>query len=230
MTVSLIRLAFDSGWSHGDPGDGRLRFDSPHIAKASCICINARCAQETLLDQLVPTWGIGDVLAIERATMDRNRTVAWIIGPITHGGSYFRIPVKVRSVSGSFAAHDELVLHHHLSETETDTPPQQVASPIAFKTTPPPLPPTAPMTTVSFQPLELMAPMALTNGTPAKAAQNQPPALPVAPLAPMALTNTAAQPPRASDDALRAEVDALHGIIAELLNDKTEVYAVETNQ
>lgn len=246
MTVSLIRLAFDSGWSNGDPGDGRLRFDTPHIAKASCVCINARCAQETLLDQLVPTWGIGDVLVIERATLDKNRIVAWVIGPITHGGSYFRIPVKVRSVSGSFAAHDELVLHHHMSVVDSDEYQPVVGSersenqlttfptfPMAPRGGASELPPAAPMAAIAAPPLAPMAPMAplaLTNPPQPEPMQIGPLAPPAAPLAPTELTNQEPSPPTANEDALRAEVATLHDIIAELLNDNTEVYAVEASQ
>lgn len=238
MTVSLIRLAFDSGWSHGDPGDGRLRFDSPKIGKASTLCVNARCAQETMLDQLVPQWGIGDVLVIERAALDKNRIVAWIIGPIAHGGSYFRIPVKVRSVSGSFAAHDELLLHHHLSVTETDEPEQRVADqssrPITAAIAPPvpqrSLPPAPPMVPVTFQPLAPLAPIALTNAADRQAPQSGPHTPPAAPLAPTALTNSEA-PPMADELAdLRSENACLQDIISHLLADPTEVYAVEANQ
>lgn len=120
IPIANIRLAFDSGWSDGDPGDGRLRFDTPKLRKAKFAYINAKAADESLLDELVPTWDIGGVLVIERSNAPGNRVVAWIIGKIFHGGSYYKVPIAVRSVMGSFAAHDDLTLQHYADEPDGD--------------------------------------------------------------------------------------------------------------
>lgn len=116
----MIRFAFDSGWSDGDPGDGRLRFNTPKIACARFAYVNAKAADEARLDELVPTFGVGDVLVMERADMPGNRAVAWILGPIYHGGSYYKIPIAVRSVAGSFAAHDDLIVSHYANVADDD--------------------------------------------------------------------------------------------------------------
>ena len=225
MTPSQIRLAFDSGWSDGDPGDGRVRFNSPKVSAATSICINARDAQDALLDQLVPSWRVGDVLVIERPGADRNRVVAWIIGPITHGGSYYKVPILPRSVHGAFAAHDELVLHHHTNLVDTDEPERREwhppkAAPVA--------PSSQPISAPAVNTLAPLAPMALTQAHPMQPAAMpvaSPPAPPMAPMAPAGLT-PAASP---EVESLKADNAALHGIIAELLADETELYAVETS-
>lgn len=135
---SAIRLAFDGGWSDGDPGKGRLRFDSPALAKAKHLYVNAQDAQEALLGSLVPTWKHGDVLVLERPGVETNRVVAWIMGPIVHRGAYYKVPVLIRSVSGGFAAQDELALHHYRNAEAADQQPEPAA----------PLQPVAPVAAV----------------------------------------------------------------------------------
>lgn len=228
MTPSLIRLAFDSGWSSGDPGDGRVRFDSPVLSKASFICINAKDAQECLLDELVPTWGVGDVLVIERPSLDRNRVVAWIIGPIHNGGSYYRVPIIVRSVNGNFTAHDELALHHHRNVVDTDEPepralslPQRASNNHELQQ-----PHQAPVPPIAFEPqppIALLAPIALTNQAP----ENGHLAAPIAPIAAHELTNETKPAEAAEIAQLRTDVGVLHDILAGLLADQTELYVVE---
>lgn len=122
MQPVRLALAFDSGWSDGDPGSGRLRFDTPKPARARFVCVNARDSQDAVLDELVPTWGVGDVLVIERPGATSNRWVGWVVGPIVHRGSYYKVPVKPRTVTGAFAAHDELALHHHRDVVDVEEP------------------------------------------------------------------------------------------------------------
>jgi len=158
LTPITIRVAYDSGWSDGDPGNGRLRFDNPRLSKARHLYVNARDAQEALLSELVPTWKTGDVIVIERPGAETNRVVAWVVGDIVHRGAYWRVPIAVRTVYGAFAAHDELVLHHAANTVEDEqvemiathpSLPAQVArqqAPIHEaprnepRTTPPPIP------------------------------------------------------------------------------------------
>lgn len=236
MTPALIRLAFDSGWSAGCPGSGRVRFSSPKLSQSSFICVNARDAQDSLLDELVPTWGIGDVLVIERASADRNRVVAWIIGPIHNGGSYYRVPIIVRTVNGGFAAHDELVLHHHKNVTETDEPEKQIWAPPQRTPKAPelPLPPVNAQPPIAFNPeppLALIAPLALTNSGAVNSPENGPLAPLIAPIAGPELTNAAVTTTQSARDGeiaqLRTDVTVLHDILTGLLTDTTELYVVE---
>ncbi len=219
---TLLRLAFDSGWSHGDPGDGRLRFDNPKTARAGNLCVNARDAQEAMLDELIPTWRVGEVVVIERPGAERNRVVVWIIGPIVHMGSFYRAPILVRSVHGAFAAHDELVLHHHRNVTDVDetNQPRHVT----------PSPPMRDAPALSPPPL---APLALT----APDSELSTISTDLTPLAPMAVADPAALDTGLRDasrdvateelDKLRADNTALHDLLAGLLSDKTELYTVE---
>lgn len=236
MTPALIRLAFDSGNTNGCPGSGRVRFSSPRLSQSTFVCVNARDAQDSFLDELVPTWGIGDVLVIERASADRNRVVAWIIGPIHNGGSYYRVPIIVRTVSGSFTAHDELVLHHHKNVTETDEPEKQVWAPP--QRTPKahelPLPPVNSQPPIAFNPeppLALIAPLALTNTAPGIPQENGLLAALIAPIAGPELTNSVSDTTPSARDAeiaqLRTDVGALHEILTGLLTDETELYVME---
>lgn len=231
---TLLRLAFDSGWSHGDPGDGRLRFDNPKTAKASNLCINARDAQEAMLDELIPTWRIGDVVVIERPGAERNRVVVWIIGPIVHMGPFYRIPIIVRTVNGAFAAHDELVLHHHRNVTEVN---DQVAPAPTAPAKPNSVTEQAPQTEFgdriapapSATSLPPIAPMALTPETQENIA-NSMSLTPVAPAISHAPLANSPIPPAeiaAEVDKLRADNTALHDLLAELLNDDTKLYTVE---
>lgn len=225
---TLLRMAFDSGWSHGDPGDGRLRFDNPRIAKAGNLCINARDAQEAMLDELVPTWRIGDVIVVERPGHDRNRVVAWIIGPIVHMGSFYRVPIIVRTVHGAFAAHDELVLHHHRNVTETDD--AAPISPLPAASAGPSLP-ISPLLPVLAPAPSAVAPSPIAPLAPAPpAADSLPTAAPsaLAPLNADAATSATSASADATELAnLRADNAALHDILAGLLTDTTELYAVE---
>lgn len=158
MTPAEIRLAYDSGWSDGDPGNGRLRLDAPSPLRARHVFVNARDAQEALLEDLIPTWGLGDVLVIERVGgADPGRIVAWVIGPVRHGGSYWKLPVVVRTVSGSFAAHDEVRLTQYPNEAAI-------------------APPLSSLGLVPVAPLAATAPQSL-------APVQRPPLTPVAPLA-----------------------------------------------
>ena len=227
---TLLRLAFDSGWSHGgrhgDPGDGRLRFDTPQIAKASNLCINARDAQEAVLDELIPTWRIGDVMVIERPGAEGNRVVVWIIGPIVHMGPFYRVPIIVRTFNGAFAAHDELVLHHHRNVTEVDGVSEPAGKPNSVTAQPnsvsalalQALPPAAATGTA----LTPIAPMALTAAPP----ENTVISNTSAPVAPVASAFPADQI-TAEVEKLRADNGALHDLLAGLLSDETELYAVE---
>ena len=100
-----IGLAWDSGVTDGDPGEGRVRVNSVNIRTATHILVNAQDRHEAMLAELVPQFGMGDVLALTRDGKP-GQLVAWVIGAIVHGGGYYKIPVRVRSVDGSFAAQD----------------------------------------------------------------------------------------------------------------------------
>lgn len=112
MSSVPLLFGFDAGWSDGDPGDGRLRFNAPAITDASWLYVNVRDVQEAMLGDLIPKIAIGDVLVIERVGAKHNRVVCWVIGAVIHGGSYYKLSIRVRSVTGSFAVHDDLMLHH----------------------------------------------------------------------------------------------------------------------
>lgn len=218
---AVIRLAFDSGWSDGDPGNGRLRFDSPKLSKVRFIYINARDADEALLGQLVGGWSLGDVLVIERMGAEVNRVVGWIIGPVNHRGSYYQVPVAIRSVRGAFAAYDEMELHHHSSQSIVDAEPDRPTLDLA------PLPMA---TTITFAPSP-MAPMALTvsqsAGMPVFGSFPAPAAL-SAPLAPLALIEKPSLATGVADTSanriaeLEGEKRALEDLLKQLLNDETE--------
>lgn len=221
MTAPIaLRMAFDSGWSHGDPGDGRLRFDSPKLAKASNVIVNAKDAQDALLDELVPSWRIGDVLVIERPGADRNRVVAWVIGPITHMGPCYRVPILVRSVHGGFAAHDELALHHHRNVTDVDDAPQAPVVLPAVQAAPMVTQTALPVAAWTALPPSPVAPVALTAPT----AENATHSMALAPVAPVASQPRDAEH-TAHIDQLRADNAALHDLLAGLLNDPTKLYA-----
>lgn len=215
---AILRVAFDSGCTDGDPGNGRLRFDSPKLSKAKFLFINARDAQDAVLDELVPTWRLGDVVVIERTGNDVNRMVAWVIGDVYHRGGYWKVPLAVRSVYGSFAAHDELLVHHHANVAEVDPAAGAIgAAGIA------PLPSLAPITKQISSPLAPMAPMAppeqdvvpLAAGAPHSTDVPRQP--PLAPLAPAQADKTAE---------LEAEVAELRAILKEMVNDQTELHVV----
>lgn len=142
-----LRLAWDGGHTDGDPGSGRVRIDAASPRRAKFVYVNARDSEDATLDRLVPSWQLGDVLVIERPGAETNRIVAWITGPIGHGGSYYRVPVIVRSVFGNFAAHDECVLTHQPNMTiDADASPRALdVRPMARigggrATDPPPVP------------------------------------------------------------------------------------------
>jgi hypothetical protein len=200
MRPITLRLAFDGGWTDGDPGDGRVRFNGPHLARATYIYLNARDSQDALLDELIPTWGVGDVLVIERAGLTLNRVVAWVVGPIRHGGSYYKIPVHVRSVHGAFAAHDNLTLHRSASE----------AGPLMAGQVEKELTPVAPLAPATQIPPE--------NRDLAAVADSDDELTPIAPIVASANQDM---------EALRRENEALQSIIEHLVTDTTPLLAVE---
>lgn len=120
MTDS-IRLAWDGGVTDGNPGEGRVRVNSAKIERATHMLVNAQDRHEALLAELLPSFAMGDVLALTRDGAG-GQIIAWVIGEIVHGGDYYKIPIKVRSVDGAFAAHD-LVTLHRLEEASLLTPP-----------------------------------------------------------------------------------------------------------
>lgn len=203
MTPATIRVAFDSGWTDGDPGNGRVRFNSPRLTQARFLYINARDAQDAILDELVPTWALGDVVVVERPGAERNRVVAWIIGGVFHGGSYWKVPIAVRTVSGSFAAHDELVISHHRNVTEIDEDASRPADIV-------------PLPRVGKQPPPLPAPVPQQ----ALPAPTVPPPLPI--VAPPASEDLSPELAR-----IAAENEALHELLGRLMADQTELYVVE---
>jgi len=231
-TPARIRLDYDGGWREdGCPGAGRLRFNHPRIGKANFINISAECADKSLLGELVPRWGVGDVIVIERAgdTHADNRVVAWIVGPIWHAGSYYKLPVAIRSVHGGFADYDGLILTHHgnLQDIGADrslprdvTPMPMLAAPMPVDILPNDAP-TAPL-------LAPIAPLAPENTGPPPIPQFRPEPPPIAPIAPMAgPSSEVVHSLQVENQTYRSENNQLREIIAKLVSDPTELYVVE---
>lgn len=107
----MIPLAFDGGWSDGDPGAGRLRFDSPHLAEIKNFHISSRDAASARIGPLVSSWAIGDVIAVGRPGT-QNVVIGWVIGPVENKTTYYSVPVSIRSATGSFADSDGINVAH----------------------------------------------------------------------------------------------------------------------
>ena len=125
----MIPLAFDGGWSDGDPGAGRLRFDSPRLSDIKHFHISARDAAACRIGPQVSTWGVGEVIVIERTGQEQNRVVAWVIGEVINRGTYYSVPVSLRSAVGSFAEHDSLTVSHQLNLPAVPDPQQAALAP-----------------------------------------------------------------------------------------------------
>ncbi len=134
-----LHFAYDTGNSDGDPGDGRLRLDNARPSNAQTLYINQNDANSAALHELIPSFGIGDVLVLERDGNSTTQIVAWITGPVVNRGPYYKVPIKVRSVKGSFAAHDSLSLYRMADNIEDDTPAPQPAPPSVKRIIKPPL-------------------------------------------------------------------------------------------
>lgn len=127
-----IGLAWDSGVSDGNPGEGRIRVNAANILNATHVLVNALDRHEAVLAELIPTFKAGDVLALTRDGTG-GHVVAWVMGDIVHAGGYYKIPVKVRSVEGGFAAHDLVELHRmdeHAIATPQAAPQVLLAAPV----------------------------------------------------------------------------------------------------
>lgn len=111
MTTTLA-LTWDGGWSHGCPGEGRIRIDDPNPAKAKHILLSVADGGGAHLGELIPSWAIGDAVAVEGAGA---RLVGLLIGPIVHKGSHYKIPIAVRAVAGVFQADTKVALMHATS-------------------------------------------------------------------------------------------------------------------
>ena len=109
MTIS-IKLAWDSGVSDGNPGEVRIRVNATDPRNATHILVNALDRNEAELSDLLASFKQGDVLGLDRDGAN-GRIVAWVIGQVVHAGEYYKIPASIRSVDGSFAAHDLVTLH-----------------------------------------------------------------------------------------------------------------------
>lgn len=195
-----IRVAFDSGWTDGDPGSGRVRLDTATPKRARFVYLNARDADDALLDQLIPQWGVGDVLVIERPGSETNRLVAWVTGPIWHGGSYYKIPIIVRTVWGGFAAHDEVVLTQH-GNAEAEAPTRQA------------LPDVRPMARLAPPPISEVV----------REAAPPPPPISIGPMT--ADPRIASLEARLAET--EAFNQQLLGVLAEFLDDDRQVYVIE---
>lgn len=110
MTPVTLRLTFDGGWTDGDPGRARLRFNHPSPARATELALNLVDATGAEIGDVMPWMLPGSVVTIERVGSPANVLVAMIIGRPRHGGSHYVIPIHVRSVSGSLAAADALTV------------------------------------------------------------------------------------------------------------------------
>ncbi len=138
-----IKLAFDSGWTDGNPGDGRCRVDGPNIRKVSHLYVNALDRHEAELGELLASFKLGDVVALTRDS-GGGQMVAWIVGPVVHRGGYYRIPIRVCGVDGGFAAHDLVQLHRLEEQGLVSSPGASVAY---SATAPAPVAPESPSVT-----------------------------------------------------------------------------------
>lgn len=111
MTTTLT-LTWDGGWSHGCPGEGRIRIDDPNPAKARHILLSVADGGGAHLGELIPSWAIGDAVAVEGQGA---RLVGLLIGPIVHKGSHYKMPIAVRAVAGVFQAETPVALLHATS-------------------------------------------------------------------------------------------------------------------
>jgi hypothetical protein len=109
---TTLSLTWDGGWSHGCPGEGRIRIDDPNPAKARHLLISVSDGGGAHLGELIPSWSIGDAVAVEGPGA---RIVGLIIGAIIHRGSHYRLPIAVRAVAGSFRDNVGVVLVHATS-------------------------------------------------------------------------------------------------------------------
>jgi len=141
----MIPLAFDGGWSDGDPGAGRLRFDSPRLAEIRTLHISARDAASARIGPQVSGWGLGDVIVIERDGYADNAVVAWVIGEVSNKGSYYSVPVSVRSARGSFADDDRLTLSQQVNATAlVEVSPEPALPSVVLRPAPPDILPPEP--------------------------------------------------------------------------------------
>jgi len=137
----MIPLAFDGGWSDGDPGAGRLRFDSPRLADIKHFHISARDAAAARIGPQVSAWGVGDVLVVERDGYTDNAVVAWVVGEVANKGTYYYVPVSIRSARGSFGDHDRLTVSHQVNAPAiAETAPAPAEPSVILRPVPSPLP------------------------------------------------------------------------------------------
>ena len=129
--MTRIDLAWDNGITDGDPGDGRIRVNAASIRSATHLLVNVLDRHEADLGSLLSGMAQGDVLHVERPD-GAGLIVAWVLGPVVHGGSYYKIPVTIRSVEGAFAAHD-LVRLHRQAEISPAPPAADVAAPLVLE-------------------------------------------------------------------------------------------------
>ena len=125
--MTTIPLAWDSGITDGNPGDGRTRLNAAALRSASHIIINEADRHGARIGELVSKFALSDVLHVERDG-GSGLIVAWVLGDVVNGGGYYKVPVSVRSVEGSFAAHD-LVSLHWQGSVEATTQPEPVSQP-----------------------------------------------------------------------------------------------------
>lgn len=111
MTTTLT-LTWDGGWSHGCPGEGRIRIDDPSPARARHLLLSVADGGGAHLGELIPSWAIGDAVAVEGQGA---RLVALLIGPIVHKGSHYKLSIAVRAVAGTFQAETPVTLLHATS-------------------------------------------------------------------------------------------------------------------
>lgn len=115
-----FELAWDGGVSDGDPGTGRIRVNAGAMRHATHFLINSRDRHGALVGEPVAKFWPGDVLHLERD--GGGLIVAWVMGEVSHSGSYYKVPISVRSADGAFASDDLVTLHHQMDARATGRP------------------------------------------------------------------------------------------------------------
>jgi hypothetical protein len=149
---TTLSLTWDGGWSHGCPGEGRIRIDDPNPAKARHLLISVSDGGGAHLGELIPSWSIGDAVAVEGPGA---RIVGLIIGAIIHRGSHYRLPIAVRAVAGSFRDNVGVVLVHATSTDLLTVAAEPMVS--APAVSPQPVIPTVPPSPVASPSLALFS-------------------------------------------------------------------------
>ncbi len=95
--------------------------------QAKHICLSPVDRFGANVSELISGMTTGDVLVIVR---DTAAITVWIMGQAVNRGHYYRLPIKVRSCTGSFAADDLIDVDYLKDEPETEPEPEQLPAPV----------------------------------------------------------------------------------------------------